>query len=129
VLARRPQEAEAETAELASQAAVLREVMIRTADAHAQEQECVAALAGELGTLDLDGGQVERDRVSVVLKALRATITNYMATREVSRVELISILKWDSSRILTPAGHISWHCTRDALLVPRDCAAEARPSA
>jgi hypothetical protein len=88
-LSARGEKINADIEQLNSEAAVLREVVARMTDAHAEEHDKVSAIAHELRALDMDGGEQERDKVSAVLKALRATITNLMTAPGVSLMKML----------------------------------------
>lgn len=80
----RDDEMQGEITKLESEASVLREVVSRMRDAHTEESDKVKALAEDLRALGMDGGERERDQVSMVLRALRAQITTLMSVPGVS---------------------------------------------
>lgn len=75
----------AQIEKLEAETNVLREVVVRMMDAHAEDKAKVHTLAEEVRDLGMDGGEQEREKVTTLLKALRATVTNLMNAPVVSR--------------------------------------------
>lgn len=88
VLLSRSEEIKTEMANAESEAAVLREVISRMRNAHAEDEQKVDGLVSELKELEMNGDERERDQIAGLLRGLRAHVTTRMNAPGVSLTSL-----------------------------------------